>query len=132
LNEVRPIEELDTNVKAAITKLWKIDAPSKALVLGWRLLLDRLPTRSALHRRGILHNSNDLLCVFCSLHDEDSSHLFLTCQFSKGLWNEIANWIGKNIITGIACWNHFLLFGNLARLKKGGGRVSRLIWLATV
>ncbi|KAK2445049.1 hypothetical protein QL285_016023 [Trifolium repens] len=93
LNEVRPIEELDTNVKAAITKLWKIDAPSKALVLGWRLLLDRLLTRSALHRRGILHNSNDLLCVFCSLHDEDSSHLFLTCQFSKGLWNEIANWI---------------------------------------
>jgi hypothetical protein len=45
LNEVRPIEELDTNVKAAITKLWKIDAPSKALVLGWRLLLDRLPTQ---------------------------------------------------------------------------------------
>jgi hypothetical protein len=35
LIEARPVEELDVNVEAAITKLWKIDAPSKALVLGW-------------------------------------------------------------------------------------------------
>jgi hypothetical protein len=132
LNDARPIEEIDVNVKAAITKLWKIDAPSKALVLGWRLLLDRLPTRSALNHRGILLNPNDLLCVFCSLHIEDSGHLFLTCQFSKGVWSEIANWVGKNIAIVTACWNHFLLFGNLVNLKKGGGRVSRLIWLATM
>jgi hypothetical protein len=105
-------------VKAAITKLWKIDAPSKALVLGWRLLLDRLPTRSALNHRGILLNPNDLLCVFCSLHVEDSGHLFLSCQFSKEVWAEIANWVGKKIVTGTACWNHFLLFGNLVSLKK--------------
>jgi hypothetical protein len=106
--------------------------PQKTLVLGWRLLLDRLPSRAALNHRGILLNPNDLLCVFCSQHIEDSGDLFLTCQFSKGVWSEIANWVGKNIATGTSCWNHFLLFGNLVRLKKGGGWVSRLIWLATM
>jgi hypothetical protein len=85
LIEARPFEELDANVEAAITNLWKTDAPSKALVLGWRLLLDRLPTRSALNHRGILLNPNELLCEFCSLHVEDSGHLFLSCQFSKGI-----------------------------------------------
>jgi hypothetical protein len=69
--------------------------------------------------------------VFCSQHIEDSGHLFLTCQFSKGVWNEIANWVGKNINTGTALWNHFLLFGNMVRLKKSG-RVNRLIWLVTM
>jgi hypothetical protein len=132
LIEDRPFEELDANVEAAITKLWKTDAPSKALVLGWRLLLDRLPTRSALNHRGILLNPNELLCEFCSLHVEDSGHLFLSCQFSKGIWDAIAKWVGKNIVTGTACWHHFLSFGNLVSLKKGGDRVSRLIWLAAM
>jgi hypothetical protein len=131
LNEARSIEEVDDNVRAATTALWKTDAPSKALFLGWRLLLDRLPTRAALNHKGILLNPTDLLCVFCSQHTEDSDHLFLTCQFSKGVWNQIANWVGKTIVTGTALWNHFLVFGNMVRLKKGD-RVSRLIWLATM
>ncbi|PNX60908.1 ribonuclease H, partial [Trifolium pratense] len=32
----------------AIHKLWKNDIPSKVGVFGWRLLLDKLPTRAAL------------------------------------------------------------------------------------
>jgi hypothetical protein len=79
-----------------------------------------------------LLNPNDLLCEFCSLHIEDSGHLFLSCQFSKGIWAAIANWVGKNIVTGTACWHHFLSFGNLVSLKKGGDRVSRLIWLTAM
>jgi hypothetical protein len=62
---------------------------------------------------------------------EDSSHLFFPCHFSKRIWAAIASWVGKDIPTGADGWNHFLLFGELVRLKKDGGRVSRLIWLAT-
>ncbi|XP_045802786.1 uncharacterized protein LOC123896448 [Trifolium pratense] len=35
---------LDSNVLTAIKHLWRNDAPSKVLVFGWRLFLDRLPT----------------------------------------------------------------------------------------
>jgi hypothetical protein len=43
----------------------------------------------------------------------------------------MTKWIGKDFPTGVDCCNHFLKFGDLVRLKKGSGRVSRLIWLAT-
>jgi hypothetical protein len=121
---------LDNNVLVAINKLWKIDVPSKIHVFGWRLLLDRLPTRSALNHRGILLNSDGLPCIFYLSHVEDRGHLFFSCSFSKGIWEAFYNWLGKSFPTSVEGWNHFLLFGDLVRLKKGGGRVNRLIWLS--
>ncbi|GAU45905.1 hypothetical protein TSUD_280460 [Trifolium subterraneum] len=48
------MEELDSNVLNAIRQLWRNDVPSKVLFFGWRLLLERLPTRVALnHRDGL-------------------------------------------------------------------------------
>jgi hypothetical protein len=132
LIESHPIEELEAILLAAIKKLWRVDVPSKFLVFGWRLILDRLPTRSALNHRGILLNHNDLSCVFYSLNVEDRGHLFFGCQFTLGVWTAISNWIGKIIRTGLDCYDHFLMFGNLVRTKKGGRRVSRLIWLVAM
>jgi hypothetical protein len=129
LLESSTVVDVEANVLAAIKILWRIDAPSKALVFGWRFLLDRLLTRSVLHHRGI--NSYDLPCVFCSLDTEDSDHLFFSCSFSKGVWASIFSWVGKANITEAVGWEHFLLLGDLVNLKKDGGRVSRLIWLAT-
>ncbi|GAU51106.1 hypothetical protein TSUD_141480 [Trifolium subterraneum] len=54
----RQSTELDHNVLLAITQLWKNDIPSKVLIFGWRLLLERLPTRLALNHRG---TSSDLV-----------------------------------------------------------------------
>ncbi|PNX64230.1 heat shock protein, partial [Trifolium pratense] len=42
---------LDSNVAIAVKKLWKNDVPSKVNVFGWRLLLEKLPTRAALNHR---------------------------------------------------------------------------------
>ncbi|GAU43586.1 hypothetical protein TSUD_27880 [Trifolium subterraneum] len=47
------IAGMDPNVLSSINQLWKNDIPSEVLVFGWRLLLERLPTRIALHRRGV-------------------------------------------------------------------------------
>jgi hypothetical protein len=126
----RPVEEVDENILAAIKILWRNDVPSKILVFGWRLLLDRLPTRSALNHRGILLNSLDLTCVFCSLYLEDSNHLFFSCQFVKRIWAAISSWIGNDIPTEVVGWNNFMRFGELLRLNKAGRRVNHLIWLA--
>jgi hypothetical protein len=131
LLRLRPVEELEATKLIAINKLWRVDVPSKVHVFGWRLLLNKLPTRLALNHRGILLNPLDLLCVFCSQNVEDSGHLVFSCTFSKGVWDLVSNWLGKRIPTGVDCCRHFLLFGDLVGSKKGGGRISRLIWLAT-
>jgi hypothetical protein len=121
---------LEQEVLKAIIKLWKNDVPSKIKVFGWRLLLQRLPTREALHHRGILNNTHDLSCVFCPQHIEDCAHIFYHCSFSKAVWEAVFNWIGKSVITDTDGWNHFSLFGTLFNFQKGG-RTNHLLWLAT-
>ncbi|GAU23394.1 hypothetical protein TSUD_334420 [Trifolium subterraneum] len=43
---------IEPDLLAAINKLWKNDIPSKVGVFGWRLLLEKLPTRAALASKG--------------------------------------------------------------------------------
>ncbi|CAJ2647994.1 unnamed protein product [Trifolium pratense] len=38
----------------ALRKLWKNDVPSKVGVFGWRLLLEKLPTRAALASKAVI------------------------------------------------------------------------------
>jgi hypothetical protein len=130
LLDLRQSVVLEQEVLEAIIKLWKNDVPSKIKVFGWRLLLQRLPTREALHHRGILNNTNDLSCVFCLQHIEDCAHLFFHCSFSMVVWEAVFNWIGKRVITDTVGWNHFSLFGTLFNYQKGG-RTNHLLWLAT-
>ncbi|GAU35675.1 hypothetical protein TSUD_162470 [Trifolium subterraneum] len=72
------LNPLDSDLLYALSKLWKNDIPSKVGVFGWRLLLDKLPTRAALVSKGILSNSNDVSCIFCSMDVEDSNHIFFS------------------------------------------------------
>lgn len=58
---------------------WKCDVPSKVLAFSWRLILDMLPTRVALVRKGVLVEDGG--CVFCRADRKDSQHLFLGCTF---------------------------------------------------
>jgi hypothetical protein len=102
----------------------------QVLVFAWRLLLDPPPTRHALHRRGILINTNDLPCVFCTHHTEEISHLFFLCPFSKGIWEAVSNWIGKSVPSDTVGSDHFTRFGKLFG-HQHKGRINHLIWLAT-
>jgi hypothetical protein len=103
LDKCQPVV-LDLEVMEVLKKLWKNDLPSKVLVFGWRLLLQRLPTRGALHHRGILNNPHDLSCVFRSHHIEDCEHLFFDCSFTKGAWNLVFQWIEGVLLQGLELW----------------------------
>jgi hypothetical protein len=58
------------------------DVPSKLNVIGWRLLLEKLPIRAALNHKGILFNTHNLTCVFCFRHIEDCPDLFFNYSFT--------------------------------------------------
>jgi len=53
--------------------------PSIAVCL-WRLVLDRLPTKSKLSRRGAI--VSNLACPMCLKGEETSQHLFFTCRLA--------------------------------------------------
>lgn len=58
-------------------------------------LLDRVPTRTCLSRRGVV---NPLLCVMCQLLDESSQHLFIECVSAQRVWNLCFRWIGIRFV----------------------------------
>ena len=62
-----PLEVIEDT---AYAELWKMKVPNKILVFAWRLLRDRLPTRSNLHRRQV--EINDRRCLLCGNMEEDT------------------------------------------------------------
>lgn len=58
----------------AFQKLWSILAPSNALCLRWRVLIDRIQTNVNLVRRHI--SLPDAGCPMCMLALESTNHLF--------------------------------------------------------
>ncbi|CAK8534459.1 unnamed protein product [Lathyrus sativus] len=75
--------ELEITLKTVLDLIWKTKIPLKARIFSWRLVFDRLPTRSNLAARGLISNIHEIACVLCFNVVEDSNHLFITCPHSK-------------------------------------------------
>lgn len=53
-------------VYRAMNHLWNSEAPDKMEHFGWRLLLDRIPSKDQLFKHDILMDTNHFRCVFYS------------------------------------------------------------------
>ncbi|GLT66338.1 hypothetical protein SLA2020_387060 [Shorea laevis] len=74
--------------------VWCNLVPSKVSFFGWRLCLDRLPTKRNLYNRGIVLQEGGLLCSLCNEVVEDVNHLFCTCKEVWLIWAKVMNWWG--------------------------------------
>lgn len=75
--------------------IWNKWLPIKVNCFLWRLLLNRLPTKSILASKGIPVPST--ACSLCSLEEETIEHLFYECSAAKEIWNWLSNWCGVNL-----------------------------------
>jgi hypothetical protein len=64
------------------------------------------------------------------MEEEEIQHVFFNCRFSVQLWNQIYSWLGINFNHFEDGWQHFILFGKLAK-GKYQVKFRHLIWLAT-
>lgn len=83
--------------KEALSFLWNLSAPSNVKMFGWRFLLNTLPVRDQLRRRGIVVNDHKFCYVFCFREEENSSHPFYSCLFSRRIWEKVECWIGDGV-----------------------------------
>ncbi|KAK2381678.1 hypothetical protein QL285_069269 [Trifolium repens] len=99
--------------------------------LVWRLLHDRLPTKSNLVARGI-SSSEDQFCVSGCGGVESAQHLFLSCSTFGSLWALARSWTSFSMVDAHTLPAHFVQF----TYSVGGLRARRsflqLIWLACV
>jgi hypothetical protein len=68
--------------------IWHKQVPLKVSFFSWRLLRNRLPTRSNLLDRDIIFDV-DAGCLAGCAHMETSQHLFLSCDFYGLLWHAV-------------------------------------------
>ncbi|GJY44030.1 RNA-directed DNA polymerase, eukaryota [Tanacetum coccineum] len=76
--------------KENVAMRWIKTIPIKVNVFAWKLHLDRLPTRSNLLKRGIQVQSS--LCPICNVLQEDTSHLFFSCDVALAISRLICRW----------------------------------------
>ncbi|GJT32140.1 RNA-directed DNA polymerase, eukaryota, reverse transcriptase zinc-binding domain protein [Tanacetum coccineum] len=99
-----------------------LDGPRSFLVsfnvFLWRMLLDRLPTRTNLYNRGI--GIDCVLCPNCEAAIENRNHLFFDCSMSVDLPRLIGRWWNIHIPSfgDPPSWEMWFNGLNLSSLQK--------------
>ncbi|KAL8460618.1 hypothetical protein ACS0TY_032218 [Phlomoides rotata] len=78
LEAAEPPEVSDAASTLCFKRLWESWAPRKAISTTWRLLKDRLATKSNLCRRGVNFAGKFIYCVFCNSEEKNVVHLFFS------------------------------------------------------
>jgi hypothetical protein len=102
--------------------------PLKVFVFAWRLLHDRLPTRSNLLDRGVVTDGATGCLMGCN-HLETSKHLFLSCGFYGFLWQAVRSWLGVSGPDTNNILDHFYQFSDSARGLHARRSFLQLVWL---
>lgn len=68
-----------------LNTIWKTNIPSNVQTFCWRLLLNRLPTKIQLEKRGVISGGYNIVCPLCFFEDKDVNHLFLSCPINAKL-----------------------------------------------
>ncbi|GKU94430.1 hypothetical protein SLEP1_g7926 [Rubroshorea leprosula] len=92
-------------------RVWNPIFPSKIATFNWKVVLDRIPMKLNLFKRGIIKDMREGKCTLCEVQDEDTNHLFLNCKIARWLWSACARWWGITITIDNDCWKTFENFG---------------------
>ena len=76
-------KEIGTQNNEVFELIWSLMMPPSVAVCLWRLVLDTLPTKSKLSRRGVV--VSNLACPMRLEGEETSHHLFFTCRLAQGV-----------------------------------------------
>ncbi|XP_058722176.1 uncharacterized protein LOC131593629 [Vicia villosa] len=111
--------------------IWKVQVPFKIKAFGWRLLINRLPTKDLLMCRGVSLSIENSLCAFCGTIPETCDHSFFKCKEAGVVWREIAVWVGKPV-RGMEeeCFQSFMDWYLFCKKKKVKEGKCGVIWFA--
>jgi len=96
--------------------------------LAWRLLRDRLPIKNNLLGRDIITGASTSCLAGCG-QVETAQHLFLQCDISSSLWQQVQSWIGVFGVDHQSISNHFVQFTYYCGGLRERRSFLQLIWL---
>ena len=111
--------------------VWHKLVLAKVSIFAWRLLQDRIPTRSNLVRCHVLQ-PNDSMCVGGCGNIETTDHLFLECDLFRNVWYFICHWLGISFVYPRHIKEIYLQFSQLEGMPRASYSYLKVIWLALV
>ena len=111
--------------------IWHKQVSLKVSILSWRLMKDRLPTRSNLQRRGLIDATANTCVSGCGM-EETANHMFLHCDVFSSLWQHIRSWISMSGAYPQNISEHFHQFTHSTSHSKARRSFLQLIWLLCV
>lgn len=81
------------DLKENLYSLWNTKVPSKVLIFGWRLLLNRLSSKMELVKPKIIYGEHNLVCPLCFIYMDDINHLFCACKVNKLVYDRMCFWL---------------------------------------
>ncbi|GAU49521.1 hypothetical protein TSUD_407540 [Trifolium subterraneum] len=97
--------------------IWHSQVPLKVSIFSWRLLRDRLPTKTNLVARGILFPVVHF-CVSGCEAAESAHHLFISCSTFGSLWTLVYSWIDITLVHSTSIRDHFVQFTCSASVSR--------------
>ena len=103
--------------------------PAKVNIFSWRLILNHLPTKVNLDRRGL--DVGSIRCGICDVDLETVNHLFFSCDMVMTIWVNIAKWwdIDIPVCSNMQEWVTWI---DGVRLRSGVKRCLEVICLTTM
>ena len=108
---------------------WKGWVPLKCKIMVWRAMLNRMPTKVELCKRGVTLPSD--LCNLCDLELETTNHLFTGCVFAAEIWSWVESWCHLPPIFAFDV-SDFLKIANLQATSKHSRYILRGIVFTTL
>ncbi|XP_058734311.1 uncharacterized protein LOC131606012 [Vicia villosa] len=122
---------IDNITVVALSHLWKVNAPPKILLFGWRFIINKIATKDLLVKRGIILDGDDSRCVFCAKENESLRHLFAHCEVTNRVWRKVFDWVGVDIcLSREEFVNYFHYCGKITCVKTR--IIGAVVWLSTV
>ncbi|KAL4565096.1 hypothetical protein LXL04_029180 [Taraxacum kok-saghyz] len=84
------VDRLRVNINSPFK--WIAWVPKKVNCFAWRIMLNRIPTKDNLLKRGV--NVGSILCTVCEQSHEEVDHLLFACKFAKEIWAWLIRWSG--------------------------------------
>lgn len=110
--------------------VWHKLVPAKVSIFAWRLLQDRILTRSNLVRHHVLQ-PNDSMCVGGCGNIETTNHL-IECNLFTNVWYLICHWLEISFVYPGHIKELYLQFTQLAGMPRASYSYLKVIWLASV
>ena len=109
--------------------LWTVKVAPSAQFLAWRVIMNKVPKRINLRRRGV--QLTDVSCVFCGLEEETNTHLFFTCNVIKKIWNMCNRWVEVSTTHHNQLKAHFQQF-DILTLNSNGNMLWKGVWVSII